>query len=302
MRDKVVLVTGATAGIGRATAAAIARQGATVIVAGRDEARARRVVDTIRQETGNRHVDFLLADLSSIEETWNLAERLQASYARLDVLVNNVGGIFMQRGETRDGIENTWALNYLVGRWLVTHRLLDVLRDSAPARIVNVSSAAHLYGRIDWADIEKRHQYSGWLAYGQAKLADVVFTYELARRLRGTSVAANVLHPGVVATNFMRTNNRASFGLRLMRRLTDLFSIGPEEGAETSVYLATSGEVAGVTGSYLTKKRPKKSARAAFDEAARERLWALSVEMLDRHWPAALRGNAWQPELETRPG
>jgi NAD(P)-dependent dehydrogenase (short-subunit alcohol dehydrogenase family) len=283
MKNKTVLVTGATAGIGRETARGLARLGATVIVGGRDEAKARAVVKSIRNSTGNRKVDYVLGDLSSIEQTLELAEQVKRRYDRLDVLVNNVGAVFLSREETVDGLEQTFALNYLVGHYLLTLKLLDLLQASAPARIINVSSSAHLMGRLRLDDLQSRRFYTGWGAYGQAKLADVMFTYALARRLEGTGVTVNVLHPGVVSTNFLLTNNRNSWLTRLMRQATDLFSINEVEGAETTVYLASSPDVEGVSGRYFKDSRAVRSSPASYDQAAQERLWALSEELLLSH-------------------
>jgi NAD(P)-dependent dehydrogenase (short-subunit alcohol dehydrogenase family) len=280
MKNKTVLVTGATAGIGRETARGLAQLGATVIVGGRDEAKTRAVVNDIRTSTGNSEVDYVLGDLSSIEQTLDLAEKVKERYKRLDVLVNNVGAVFLSREETIDGLEQTFTLNYLVGHYLLTLKLLDLLQASAPARIINVSSSAHLMGRLRLDDLQSLRFYSGWGAYGQAKLADVMFTYALARRLKGTEVTVNVLHPGVVSTNFLLTNNRNTFLTRLVRKATDLFSINEAEGAETSIYLASSPEVEGMTGGYFKDSRPAKSSPASYDQATQERLWALSEDLL----------------------
>ena len=277
------MVTGATAGIGRETARGLARLGARVIVGGRDEAKTRAVVKSIRNSTGNPHIDYVLGDLSSIEQTLALAEQVKNRYERLDVLVNNVGAVFLSREETVDGLEQTFALNYLVGHYLLTLKLLDLLQASAPARIINVSSSAHLMGRLHFNDLQSQRFYTGWGAYGQAKLADVMFTYALARRLEGTGVTVNVLHPGVVSTNFLLTNNRDSWLTHLLRKATDLFSINEVEGAETSVYLASSPEVEGMTGRYFKDSRAVRSSPASYDEAAQERLWALSEELLLPH-------------------
>jgi NAD(P)-dependent dehydrogenase (short-subunit alcohol dehydrogenase family) len=231
----------------------------------------------IQQETHNPKVDYLLADLSSIQQTRAVAEAYQARYDRLDVLVNNVGAIFLSRGETVDGFENTFALNHLVGYFLLTHLLLDVIKDSAPARIVNVSSNAHYRGRIHFDDLQLEDGYSAMKAYSQSKLANVMFTYELARRLEGTGVTANALHPGVVASNFMVTNNPG--WTKILRKIFNLFSISLAKGAETSVHLATSNEVAGVTGKYFEACTEKRSADASYNQAHQQRLWTASERL-----------------------
>lgn len=272
------MVTGATAGIGKATALEIASRGARTVIVGRDEEKSRDVAHMIQQEAGNPDVDYFLADLSSMQQTRALAQAFKARYDRLDVLVNNVGAIFLSRGKTVDGFENTFALNHLVGYFLLTHLLLDVIKDSAPARIVNVSSNAHYRGRIHFDDLQLEEGYNAMKAYSQSKLANVMFTYELARRLDGTGVTANTLHPGVVASNFMATNNPG--WTRILRWIWNLFSISPAEGAETSVYLATSDEVAGVTGKYFEKCEAKPSAEASYNQADQQRLWRVSEELL----------------------
>ena len=281
--NKIVMVTGATSGIGRATALAIAHQGATVIVAGRNPALAEQVVQAIRQETDNPKVSYMLADLSAIGSTLALADQVKARFPRLDVLINNVGGISMERAETVDGLEYTFALNHLVGHYLLTRQLLGLLQAGAPAHIINVASVGHLFGRIHWDDLDLRRHYSCWTAYFQAKLADVLSTYELARRLAGTGITANALYPGMVSTNFGVTNNPSLAANRLYRRLLALFPIKPEQGAKTSVYLATSPEVEGVTGCYYSRKRPVRSARASYREADQQQLREISEKMLRCH-------------------
>ena len=280
MIDKIALVTGATAGIGKVTALEIARSGASVVVVGRNEAKTQDMVDMIRRETGNQQVDYLLADLSSIQSTRHLAQQFKTRYDRLDILVNNVGAIFLSRGETVDGFENTWALNHLVGYFYLTNLLLDVIKGSAPARIVNVSSGAHFQGKINFEDPEGKKKYSGFGAYSQSKLANVMFTYELARRLQDSGVTANALHPGFVASNFGVTNNGSSLLYRAGRKLLNLFSISEAKGAETSIYLAMSPAVEGVTGQYFEKKQPKRSSEASYDVASQQRLWKISQQML----------------------
>ncbi|NOK57381.1 MAG: SDR family oxidoreductase [Chloroflexi bacterium AL-W] len=278
MHDKRVMVTGATAGIGKYTALAIARMGAHVVLVGRSEAKCREVTSMIQNETGNHNVEYMLADLSSIEQTRAVVEQYKAKYDRLDVLVNNVGAIFLSRGETVDGIENTFALNHLVGYFLLTNLLLDVIKASAPARIVNVSSAAHMQGILNFGDLEATSKYGAMGVYANSKLANVLFTYELARRLEGSGVATNALHPGVVASNFGVTNNSNMF-TKIFRRVFNLISISEEKGAETSIYLATSPEVEGVTAKYFSDKQAVRSSEASYREADQQRLWAVSEEM-----------------------
>ncbi len=272
---KVCLITGATAGIGLATAREVARRGFRVVLVGLSEERASEAVRQIARETGSDSVDVLLADLSVQEEVRRLATTFARCYDRLDVLVNNVGAVFLRRVETADGIERTFALNHL-SPFLLTNLLLDRLKASAPARIVNVSSGSHRAARIDFDDLQGRKRYNALAAYGQSKLANVLFTYELARRLAGSGVTANVLHPGVVATTIGHNNGPL---VALVMRLIHLRALSPEEGAETSVYLATSPEVEGVSGRYFEQKQPVRSSEASYDVAVARRLWQVSAEL-----------------------
>ena len=276
MRGRVCLVTGATGGIGLVAARALAAKGATVVLTARDAGRAETLVQQIRYETGNTQVNFLLADLSSQAQVRRLAEEFQRSYPTLHVLVNNAGGLFMRRVETVDGYELTFALNHLAP-FLLTNLLLDELKASAPARVVTVSSAAHVGAQIHFDDLMySSTRYSPMGAYGQSKLANAMFAYELARRLEGTGVTSNALHPGFVATGFAKNNGTLyRYGMTLLRP----FAISPEQGAQTTIYLASSPEVEGVSGEYFVKRRPAKSSKASYDEEAQRRLWEVSEEL-----------------------
>ena len=248
MTGKVCLVTGATAGLGAVTAEALARRGATVDLVGRSRERGEATAEQIRRDTGNASVGFLQADLSQQAEIRQLADAFRERHARLDVLVNNAGGMFLKRQESVDGIEMTFALNHLA-YFLLTDLLLDLLKASAPARIVSVSSDSHRWpGRIDFDDVQGRKRYGGLRAYGQSKLANLLFTFELARRLEGTGVSANALHPGFVATSFFGAGGMMGTSARLMQLAARLVAISPEEGAKTSIYLASASEVQGVSG------------------------------------------------------
>lgn len=290
MKDKTVLITGATAGIGRQTARKIAAMGAAVVIVGRNEAKARAVVSAIQQETGNDRVAYLLADLSSMKSTEALAQEYRTRFDRLDVLVNNAGAIIMTRGETVDGFENTFALNHLVGYFYLTNLLLDLIIASAPARIVNVSSRAHASARMNFDDLQGKRKYSGFRAYGQSKLANVLFTYELARRLEGAGVTVNALHPGFVASNFGQTNNEQNTLARLGIRAMQVIAISEEQGAETSVYLATSPAVEGVTGLYFDKQQPRPTCKASYNIADQARLWQVSEQLLHHDFPVRVGG------------
>ncbi len=278
MNGKVILITGATNGIGRVAARELAAMGATVVVVGRDAARAEATLHEIKQATGSSAVDSILADLSSMAEVRRLAEEFKSRYKRLDVLVNNAGAVFARRQETVDGYELTFALNHLA-YFLLTNLLLDTLNTSAPARIVNVSSDAHTGGKMNFDDLHSQRSYGqmGFTPYSQSKLANVLFTYELARRLQGTGVTANVLHPGFVASGFGRNNKGI---MDLIMRVVHRFAISSEEGAETIIYLASSPEVEGVSGKYYYQSKALKSSLASYDEVAARRLWAMSEQMV----------------------
>jgi len=277
MAGKTVLVTGGTGGIGKATALGLATLGARVAITGRDRARAQAAAADIRTATGNDAVDAYAADLSAQAEVRRLAAEVLATYPRLDVLVNNVGGYWAHRHVTGDGLEHTFALNHLAP-FLLTNLLWDRLLASAPARVITVSSGAQAMGRIDFDDLQGERNWSGQRAYNQSKLANVMFTYELARRLEGTGVTATVLHPGVVRTAF-GAEDPAGWQ-RLFLPLVRPWLKSPAQGAETPIYLASSPEVAGVTGRYFANRKPKTSNRASYDTEAQARLWRVSADLV----------------------
>jgi NAD(P)-dependent dehydrogenase (short-subunit alcohol dehydrogenase family) len=278
MQGKVCVVTGATAGIGRVSAQRLAEMGATVIVISRNPAKCDEVVAEIQQRTGNSAVEAMPADLSSLGQVRAVAQRLLDRYPRVDVLLNNAGAVFTSRQLSPDGIEMTWALNHL-SYFLLTHLLLDALKAAPAARVINVSSDAHLMGRIHFDDVQfARRPYRGFIAYSQSKLANVMHAYALARRLRDSDITVNALHPGAVATNFGKNNTGLIW--QLVFNLFGRLAISPEKGAETSVYLASSPDVAKVSGQYFYRCKPKPSSPASYDQQAQERLWALSMEMV----------------------
>jgi NAD(P)-dependent dehydrogenase (short-subunit alcohol dehydrogenase family) len=293
MAGEICLVTGATAGIGFATALGLARQGATVVGVGRNPDKCRAGAAQIRQETGNPAVEFMQADLSSQAEVRRFAEEFKRSHPHLDVLVNNVGAFFMSRRLSADGIEMTWALNYL-GVYLLTELLLDTLKASAPreaslehsgreSRVVNVSSAMHTSARLNFDDLQGQRKYSGMKAYGQSKLAMVMYTCDLASRLAGTGVTVNALHPGFVASDMYRSSGGF---IKLLGPVINLMAVSPEAGAETSIFVAGASEIEGVTGKYFVKKQAVASSPASCDTTATARLMALTAAMVGQDSPA----------------
>ena len=275
MDGKVVLITGGTSGIGKATAIALAAMGANVTITGRNRERGEKAVKEVRRESGNEEVELILADLAVQAEVRRLAEEFRERHDRLDVLVNNAGLVISKRTETPDGMETQFATNHLAP-FLLTNLLLDLLEKSAPSRIVTVSSEGHRWGKMDLGDLQSTKRYRGFPVYGMTKLANIMFTYELAERLRGTGVTANTLHPGGVSTNFGNNNNGV---MTLLFRAFKPFMRTPEQGADTVIYLASSPDVEGMTGKYLADRKIKVAADAAYDEGLQKKLWEKSEEL-----------------------
>jgi NAD(P)-dependent dehydrogenase (short-subunit alcohol dehydrogenase family) len=272
------MVSGATSGFGAVTARALARLGATVIVLGRDRKKCARQVESIRRETGSR-VEAMVADLSSQREIRRLAEEFRRKFPRLDVLVNNAASYFMRRELTEDGLERTFALNHLAP-FLLTSLLLDRLEASPSARVVNLSSNAHTVGKIDFEDLQCERRYDRLSAYSRSKLASLLFTYELARRLKGSRVTVNAVNPGSAATNLGSDNGWLRGRLRVkLRNLFKGYLISAEKGAKSSIYLATSPELEGVTGRYFLHCKEVPSSIASYDRATADRLWRVSGEL-----------------------
>jgi retinol dehydrogenase-14 len=276
MAGRTVLITGGSGGIGKATALGLARMGAHVAITGRDRERIHDAAVEIRA-AGGGHVDVFIADLSSQAEVRRLAGEVLQSLSRIDVLVNNVGGYWNTRHVTTDGLERTFALNHLAP-FLLTNLLLDRLKQSAPSRVVSVASHAQAMGRIDFDDLQGERSYSGARAYNQSKLATVLFTYELARRLRATSVTANALHPGVVRTSFGAED--PAVVQRLFIPFLLHFMKTPAQGAATSIYLASAPDLEQVTGRYFANSKPKRSSERSYDAAAATRLWQVSANLV----------------------
>ena len=275
MGGKTVLITGGTSGIGKATAVALAAMGADVVVTGRDPERGERAVEEIRGESTGGSVELMLADLALQAEVRRLAEEFGGRHDRLDVLVNNAGLVQSTRTETPDGIETTLAVNHLAP-FLLTNLLLGLLKKSAPSRVVTVASEAQRWGSMDVDDLQSRRKYKGMPVYGMTKLANIMFTYELAERLEGTGVTATCMHPGAVNTRF-GTNN--SGPMTLLFRLSKPFMRSPEQGADTLIHLAFSREVEGVSGKYYSDRKWIEPQKIALDPQARRTLWEASEEL-----------------------
>jgi NAD(P)-dependent dehydrogenase (short-subunit alcohol dehydrogenase family) len=277
MQGKVCLITGGTNGIGKSAAQALAQMGATVVIVGRNAQKTGQVAADIRLATGSPNVDSLLADLSSQQDIRRLASDFQSRHSRLHVLLNNAGGTYLKRQLSVDGIEMTFALNHLA-YFLLTALLLDTLKASAPARIISVSSDAHANGKIEFDNLQGERSYSGLGPYGNSKLANILFTRELAHRLEGSGVTANALHPGLTSTGFGRNN--PGLLMTIMGVVIPLIARSPEKGAATSVYLASSPEVQCTTGEYFVDSKVAQTAPQAADMAVARRLWDVSAEMV----------------------
>lgn len=277
MKGKTILITGGNAGIGLETAKGLAKQGGHVVIVSRDPQKGNAALAEINAVATGPQAEMLVADLSSQKQVRQLAAEFLEKYDRLDVLVNNAGAFFSEYGETEDGIERQFAINHLAS-FLLTNLLLDRLKANAPARVVVVASRAHYRGKMNFDDPGFKKNYDGFRrAYGQSKLANVLFTKELARKLEGTGVTANCLHPGVVSTPIAQKESSGIY--RLGWTLWRPFMITPEQGAETSIYLASSPEVEGVTGQYFDKCKAKKPNPVADDREIAVKLWSLSEKL-----------------------
>jgi NAD(P)-dependent dehydrogenase (short-subunit alcohol dehydrogenase family) len=271
MKGKVVLITGATSGIGKETAVGLAKLGATIVFTTRDIDRGRMTKDEIIKESANNIVDYIHCDLASFDSIRSCCKEFRSKCERLNVLINNAGTWDFKRRESADGIENTFAVNYLAP-FLMTNLLLDILKKSAPSRIINVASTMHTRARtINFDDEELKKSFSAWKAYSQSKLAVILFTKLLAEELKDAGVTVNCLHPGMVATNIYRNANF------LFQAFPKLFGKNPKEGAETSIYLASSPEVEKITGEYFVDKKIHSSSAESHNMETAKKLWNMSV-------------------------
>ncbi len=280
MKGKVCLITGASSGIGRATTLELAKMGATVVMACRNKEKSELVQKQIQELSNNPNIDLLIVDLASQDSIREFVRDFKEKYQRLDILINNAGAYFTKRSVTKEGVEMTFAVNYL-SRFLLTNLLLDVLEQSAPSRIINVAGAYHAKGEINFDDLQLEDGYNGSKANNQAKLADVLFTYELARRMEGTGVTVNCLHPGAIKTDILEKDTDFKGVAKIFYKMVKIFFKSPEKGAETPVFLATSPEVQQITGKYFVNKKMTKSAPKTYDDDLAKRLWEQSVELTD---------------------
>jgi NAD(P)-dependent dehydrogenase (short-subunit alcohol dehydrogenase family) len=279
MRGRVCLVTGATSGIGRATAQALAGMGASVVLLARRPSELDRVAAEMRSSTGNDDVTILPADLAVLDSVRQAAARFLAGHDRLHVLINNAGVSLNHRSVTVDGFETTFAVNHLAP-FLLTNLLLELLKQSAPSRVVNVTSTAFRRGRINFDDLQAEQRFSGIGAYNNSKLAIVLFTYELARRLAGTGVTVNCVHPGMVRSTALGRGERFALPVRVAWTLLRPFMKSPEQGANTSVYAATSPDLEGVSGRFFANSHEARTSKPSYDQALAERLWTVSAHLV----------------------
>lgn len=275
MIGKIILITGATSGIGKETALALAKMGATILVGGRNPEKTRQTVLAIQNTAANERIEGYVADLSSMSQVRSLAAQINEKHPRLDILINNAGGFFARRYVTSDGMELTFALNHM-SYFILTQCLMDVLLASNSARIINVSSEAHRSAQINFNDLHWEKNYNGWTAYSQSKLANILFTNELDRQLSTSHITANSLHPGFVATRFGYNNGPL---VDLAMRIAHLFAISPQQGAQTLVFLASAPELEGVSGLYFSNLRPIPASDASSSFESAQRLWEISLHL-----------------------
>jgi NAD(P)-dependent dehydrogenase (short-subunit alcohol dehydrogenase family) len=277
MHGKTVIVTGANSGIGKETARVLAERGATIIMICRNKERGEAALRELKEKTESDKFELYLADLADPDAIQKAVTQFKAKHNKLDVLINNAGLVLSKRIITPLGYEKTFAVNHL-GHFLLTNLLLDLLIESAPSRIINISSGVHTSADLNFDDINQSSNYRSYRAYANSKLANLLFTYELTRRLEGTGVTVNALHPGFVRSNFGRRGRK--WYIRILFDLARIFAISVEKGAKTSIYLASSPEVEEVTGKYFYKSKSIKSSKASYDREAQKKLWQLSEDAL----------------------
>ena len=275
-QKRIAVITGANTGMGKATARALAENGDRVVMVCRSRERGEAALQEVKSQSGNPDVELMICDLSSLDSVNEFCRDFRMKYKQLHVLINNAGVIVPDYRTTSEGYELQFGVNHLA-HFLLTDRLLDLLKEGAPARIINVASVAHKSGKIYFDDVNLKQNYGAWRAYAQSKLANVLFTYRLAEMLEGSGVTVNCLHPGTVATNIVVKQN-SPIG-KLIARIMGWLIMPPEKGAETAVYLASSGEVEGITGKYFYRKKPVPSSRLSYDKETAGKLWDLSVKM-----------------------
>ncbi len=278
LSGKVCLVTGGNSGIGKETAFALAEMGATVVMVVRNQEKGQKALEEIVTKTGNRSVNLMVCDMSSMASIRGFASDLKKRYDHLDVLINNAGAEFVKRQLTAEGFEQTFAVDYLAP-FLLTHELLDLLKAGAPSRIINVSSGLAKNGKVDFDDLQNEKKYKGMQAYSNAKLMLMMFTYELSRRLAGTGVTVNVLMPGFVATKLGK--NSGSLRSAIMFTMVRPMQISAKKGAETSVYLASDDQVKNVSGKCFAKKKEATTCPVSYDVNVQKRLWIETVKLLN---------------------
>ena len=276
MQCKTVLITGANSGIGKATAMALAQMGARILLHARDGERGTKVREDIVKYTGNKDIDLFLCDLADLNQIGDMAERIKMKYPQIDVLLNNAGVMTRKRKETVQGFEYQFGVNYL-SHFLLTQLLIDKIRKSPEGRIINVASEMHTSGKIHFEDINLKEQYTNFRAYSQSKLANILFTHGLCHRLNSEGITSNSLHPGIVGSRF--NQSREAKLSNLFYKWVGYFMLSPEKGAETSIYLASSPDVAEKSGQYYKRKKPVSSSKASYDLDSEQRLWELSLEM-----------------------
>ena len=275
MKNKIVLITGANSGIGKATAIKLATMGAHIVMLCRNKERGETARQDIIQTSDNKNIELILIDLADLISVRKAAEDIKAKYDHIDVMINNAGGYFTERKTSKDGYECTFAMNHL-GHFLLTNLLLDELKAAVNARLINLSSDIHKKGHIIFDDLMTEKKYKGFGVYSHAKLANILFTKELSRRLHDTDITVNTLHPGIVRTNFTADSGRF---IRFMMTIMGSLLKSPEKGAETSVYLASSKDVAGISGKYFVNRKEKKSSPESCNEEVAKKLWKMSCEL-----------------------